>query len=297
MSRAFVSWISSIVQDIFGQYGKIASLFFDQLVIQVPRGDLVDRVLESQAERIGIRPEDADELRQIWVPVQKFLPSYEFLQNPWQHENKKLIDIAYRVTVDDILEQYPNSDKKNPAGFEHEVGLAGAGLVEAVATWGALHAAEQCAFLADSRESTVIEEVFQTTQPPSDTQVFQEIVTTSMPDFTILTWQRVLELRRHPFLQSFRRKISELGSSVRNNNEGTIKKTIGELELHDLRELARLVEPSPRTTILKSIGSNIPLPIPVNPVSIGIGIQEIKDTYERRQRFGWLYFLMELRKR
>ena len=131
----------------------------------------------------------------------------------------------------------------------------------------------------------------------SDTQVFQEIVTTSMPDFTILTWQRVLELRRHPFLQSFRRKISELGSSVRNNNEGTIKKTIGELELHDLRELARLVEPSPRTTILKSIGSNIPLPIPVNPVSIGIGIQEIKDTYERRQRFGWLYFLMELRKR
>lgn len=225
------------------------------------------------------------------------MPSYEFLQNPWQHENKKLIDIAYRVTVDDILEQYPNSDKKNPAGFEHEVGLAGAGLVEAVATWGALHAAEQCAFLADSRESTVIEEVFQTTQPPSDTQVFQEIVTTSMPDFTILTWQRVLELRRHPFLQSFRRKISELGSSVRNNNEGTIKKTIGELELHDLRELARLVEPSPRTTILKSIGSNIPLPIPVNPVSIGIGIQEIKDTYERRQRFGWLYFLMELRKR
>jgi hypothetical protein len=46
--------------------------------------------------------------------------------------------------------------------------------------------------------------------------------------------------------------------------------------------------------ILKSIASNIPLPIPINPVSIGIAVKELKEAYDRKERFGWLYFLMEL---
>jgi hypothetical protein len=149
-----------------------------------------------------------------------------------------------------------------------------------------LNTSEPCAFLSDRRESNVVCEVFQTVQPPGESQVFQEAVLIAVPNAAVLSWERVLELRRHPYLEQFRRKITELNKSLHINDTTAIREAVQQVELHDLRALARLVEPSQKTTILKSIVSNIPLPIPVNPVSIGIGLKEIRDTYEKRQKFG-----------
>ena len=32
MSRAFVSWSTAITYDVFGPYGRLASIFFDELI-------------------------------------------------------------------------------------------------------------------------------------------------------------------------------------------------------------------------------------------------------------------------
>jgi hypothetical protein len=139
-----------------------------------------------------------------------------------------------------------------------------------------------------------VQQIFQEAQPPEAVELFRHIAESRVPDLSLLTWERVLELRHHAFLENFRQKVTELSISFRSNNEGAISEGIRELELQELRELARLVQPAPRTMILKSIASNIPLPIPINPVSIGIAVKELKEAYDRKERFGWLYFLMEL---
>jgi hypothetical protein len=295
MSRAFISWIGAFGQDVFGPYGKLATIFFDQLIFRVPRADTIEGVLDSLVAQNEIRYADADQLRQIWTPVQAVLPDYHFLKkSPWEHENERLLEIAHSVTVDSTLEQYPGIDKSEPAGFAHEVSWAGAGLIEAITTWTTLHAAEPCTYLAEPRESWVVQQIFQEAQPPEAVELFRHIAESRVPDLSLLTWERVLELRHHAFLENFRQKVTELSISFRSNNEGAISEGIRELELQELRELARLVQPAPRTMILKSIASNIPLPIPINPVSIGIAVKELKEAYDRKERFGWLYFLMEL---
>ncbi len=50
MSRAFVSWSTAITYDVFGPYGKLASIFFDDLI--APAESLPTFVeLESRGER------------------------------------------------------------------------------------------------------------------------------------------------------------------------------------------------------------------------------------------------------
>lgn len=294
MSRAFISWLGACGQDVFGPYGKLATIFFDQLIFQVPRADTIEGVLDSQVGQNEIRYADADQLRQIWVPIQTIVPDYQFLKNPWEHKNKRLLEVAHSVTVDATLEQYPGADKSEPAGFAHEVAWAGAGLIEAIITRTTLHITEPCTYLAEPRESRAVQQIFQEAQSPEPVEIFRHIAENRVPDLSLLTWERVLELRHHAFLENFRQKVKELSISFRSNNEKAINDGIQELELQDLRELARLVKPSPRTMMFKAIASNIPLPIPINPLSIGIAVKELKEVYDRKERFGWLYFLMEL---
>jgi hypothetical protein len=102
-----------------------------------------------------------------------------------------------------------------------------------------------------------------------------------------------LELRHHDCLTAFRSKLGELQSRVRASDEKSATELVEELERNDLVEIAKLARPSPTTAIWKAIGSNVPLPIPVNPLSIGLGLADILDAYNRRSRFGWLYFLLD----
>jgi hypothetical protein len=48
-------------------------------------------------------------------------------------------------------------------------------------------------------------------------------------------------------------------------------------------------------TVIKTIASKLLLPIPVNPLSIAVGIADIASASERARRYGWMYFLLDLR--
>jgi hypothetical protein len=57
---------------------------------------------------------------------------------------------------------------------------------------------------------------------------------------------------------------------------------------------SKLLRSSTRSAWIKGILSNVPLPMPVNPVSIGLSAADIAKAYEDRQRFSWLDFYFEL---
>jgi len=294
MADAFISYSSAIFQNIYGSFGKAASIFFDRIIIQVPKADFLEKILDRQVEDKEFSLEVADNLKQIWIPVHKILPEYQFLDNPWENEDKNLIEIAADVTIENTKAGDEKIDVNHP-GFRHEVAWAGAGLIDAVAVWNCVHSISPCTILPDSREQNVIERLFGLIQPSEDVTLFSEITENEIPDFAAYQWEKVVDLRNSQFLENFRKKLSELLYLVQKSDNKSALEILREIELKDLRELAKSVKPSTKSTIIKSILSNLPLPIPVNPVSVGVGYKDVKDSFDRKDRFGWLYFLMHLK--
>lgn len=275
-----------------GPCGKFAVLFFDEVIIQVPRADTIARVLASLVDGGMLSHSVARELDSVWRPVQALLPDYEFLKKPWEHKNDRLVELARTVTVEETLAEYPDIQGQ---ALQHEVAWAGAGLIEAVATWSVLHARRPCAMLADRTEARVLEGVFRISAPSSAHALFSEVMESRLPTPGNLSWERVFELRSSRFIDAFRRKISELDRLVKETADGRdIRAVLDELERHDLRELALAMKPDARSAWARALATNLPLPIPLNPLSVALSAADVKSAYDRQRRFGWLYFLLEL---
>ncbi|WP_183560863.1 hypothetical protein [Mucilaginibacter sp. SP1R1] len=113
-------------------------------------------------------------------------------------------------------------------------------------------------------------------------------------DFGKLSWHQILELKRSHFLSDFRIKFFEWIAAFEKN---------GDLEVFE-KNIDRYLRTSNfdfleanKPTIIKDgalgILGNIPLPIPVNPVSIYSSIMSVREDMLKRKRFGWLFFIQE----
>ncbi len=85
-----------------------------------------------------------------------------------------------------------------------------------------------------------------------------------IPDLSSLSWERVLELRHHPKLGDFRKKLETLQKQLEGKDDSRAAELLQEIELKDLKEFAVLCRPQPRQAVLRGLASNVPLPIPVN---------------------------------
>lgn len=291
MSRAFISWTTALQRDLAGPFGKFATLYFDEVVFQVPRHDLISQLIDSLVERHALSESAGRALRDVWQPVQAVLPDYEFLKQPWHHEDNRLVELAESVAVEETRKEYPEIQE---LALRHEVGWMGAGLIEAVGTWAVLHAKDACALLADPAEARVVEGVFATSMPPTDHALFSQALMTRLSGPGDVSWDHVFGLRSSTFVEAFRKKISQLDRLIKeSDNRRDIGAILDEFERRDLRELALTVKPDAKSAWARALTANVPLPIPVNPVAIALSAADLKGTYERRKRFGWLYFLLE----
>jgi hypothetical protein len=77
--------------------------------------------------------------------------------------------------------------------------------------------------------------------------------------------------------------------------------SLTQVELEDriqegLWELSTRVEPNPKSTILKGFLGNIPLPIPLNPVSVVDAVDASRRDIGLAKDLGWIWWLQEARK-
>ena len=63
----------------------------------------------------------------------------------------------------------------------------------------------------------------------------------------------------------------------------------------DLWQLASDVEPNVRQSLLGAIGSNLPSPIVVNPIGIGLALKEVFESRLRAKKFGHVFFVQKMR--
>lgn len=291
-SNAYMSWLSLAQDRLFTTPGRLATIWFDSVLLQLPRADLINNVVDHLVQQGAMDSPTADELLKIWTPASRVLPDYKFLHDPWCADNAELVAETQRITIDATKSEYPEMSVDDPA-FRHEIAWAGAGLLDAIKTWCVLNSKQGCNLLADERENTLVDRVFGSPDS-SGMNLFSEIAAERIPNLDALSWARVLELRHHPRLEAFRKKMVALQRYARSSGKVVTAGDIADLEIYNLRALARDVQPSAGSAVIKAVATKMPLGLPINPLSVATGIGDITNTFERERRFGWLYFLIDL---
>ena len=64
----------------------------------------------------------------------------------------------------------------------------------------------------------------------------------------------------------------------------------------DLIEMAQHFRPQVTKNIVKGVVSNIPLPIPINPVSVVCTGYDIMKEIDFDKKYGWIYFYLDNKK-
>jgi hypothetical protein len=309
----YLSWIGMWDANfLFESGGKLATLWFDELVLQVPDKTFVSFVLHE----VPGQPSDQGTLKELekaWVPVQKYVPNYVFGAKPWGSDKSPVIDIIKDVTgkeawgpndaaLADIVRNVTRKEIKREspelsetdAAFRIDFAREGAGLLESVALYMFLNAKGACCFLPRWREPLVLQELFGSAAERKPVALFSEILRYRAPDLESQPWEKIVELRYHPFLGSFRDKVNELHAKISAGDKGSISELVDEIFLADMEKMIRLFRPSTSRTIVKGIASNVPLPIPINPASVVFALQDVMKERDIKGKYGWLYFLLDL---
>jgi hypothetical protein len=299
MFTSFVAFGALVSRDLLGVFGKWLALLNDRVVFHTPTSDLLRGAMPRAADAAGISRDVVEQLLGVWQPVGDFVQGYRFLGDPWQTSVPGLSDAAHRAAHRHAMRELglteeqsvPREDRR---GYARELGLVGAGLVESIGLWLTLNQAFSCSFVGDEIEHEALDGVLRISGPTRRLQAPADELTLALPDIHEVPWNTILELRQKPFLAEFRGKLSELDDILQTDDQRSARELLREVELQDLRALAVATKPSPALSTLKAIVGNIPLPIPVNPASLGISIADTVAARKLKARFGWLYFLFEL---
>ncbi|WP_133255962.1 hypothetical protein [Rhodopseudomonas palustris] len=111
-----------------------------------------------------------------------------------------------------------------------------------------------------------------------------------IPGFNGLSWDDVAELRQSDYLKAFRTKFFQL------SNAGRSSRIMDEYR-DALERLADYCRPKVGRNVLLGVLGNIPLPIPINPISIGSSVQTVAKDLRMKSEFGWAFFVRDVQTR
>lgn len=295
--KAYASWLRMFEDEFpFKSSGKLATLWFDEIILQIPNKKYIVDVTENVAQEQDWGTTTLKELQRLWVPVTKYQPEYRLLSgHPWESNNKDLVKTAWKVTVEETKKMVPNiPNPENERGFYHEVAWAGAGLIESVNLWMALNTQNNCSFLPESREHMILQELFSFANRKKPFDIFSEIFIHKIPDLSSFSWDDVVELRHHTFFSEFRRKMEDLQRILDSGDSRSVQQLVEDISRMDMERAFRSFQPSPIKSLIKTIASNFPLMIPINPISLVLNGRKIKRELDFSRKYGWLYFLFDL---
>jgi uncharacterized protein (DUF2249 family) len=109
------------------------------------------------------------------------------------------------------------------------------------------------------------------------------------PDFSVLDWDQILELRGDHRIKEFRQKLASLSIGDFRYDPAT-QTPLWREYLRSLEALAKDVAPKPVKSGILGVLGNFPLPFP-NPVSILSSGMDMVEQTNRRIDYGWLYFI------
>ena len=127
--------------------------------------------------------------------------------------------------------------------------------------------------------------------------VISAIETINHFDFGTLSWNDIVILRKSGFVNDFREKIFEWTEEYKNgvdNNE--VEKKIDKFIDDAKFDFIEKRKPNLIKSFLTGILGNIPLPIPLNPISLYSSGEQTLSDKRVNATFGWLLFIQKARK-
>ena len=272
---------------ILGPLWKLAVIWFDELLVEWNVAGLRNSVLPRAIDAGEMSVDIADRFGALCTDAYGFIDTSVLL--PW------VIDSPGRNVLNHAIDfvaqcNIPSGDSGKSAA-DHFAYLRAA---VSLATWHSLNANRTCSLLATPIEDNVISKVTAAASEANGFHLFHEVSTVRIPDLTSLPWDRVLEIREHPHAESFRARMRRLAADIHGGEYSDSIEAFEEIERRDLREIARLCQPAPLSALFRMITGNIPLPLPVNPISLWIGAREVRRERRMQETFGWIYFLMDI---
>ena len=290
--RAVMDWYSVATDGLFSSRGKLATLWFEQLVLQVPSEELLTKCISSLRDQGGFSNETADMLFQIWKPVHEFIPSWTFLSpDSWTNSDPTVSGALIEAIQQDVRKHYPES--AGTYAEAREVALGGAGYLDVIEIWTKLNLSTPCTFVANASGEAILRAVIPTPPDNEEFQTFSRIATIPIPDFSKLSWDQVLELRNDRYFQNFRSALAALRERIAVADDQQVAEIVTELRSKEMERIVRDSEPAVGTAVIKGILGNLP-GLPVNPVSMWSSASEIWDNLQRGRMSGWLYFLLKM---
>jgi hypothetical protein len=300
-SLAYISWLHYFTMKLNSTNLKLATLWFDEIVFQMPKGDVICGLLDAMVleSSLGCSSSTAKELKRIWIDIFKVLPDYKFLESALKEDNSKLDKITFDVTNNATLkEQFNNRLPKSGSelfAFYHEVAWANEGLKDGVNAWFRINEKSLCTFLPTSREEEVLRRSFSKALEKKAQDLFSRVITGRIPDLQDISWDEIVSLRKHSFFVNFREKMVELSHQLDTLTEGqSVEKYVEKIYRIEMEEMVQLFRPSPKLSIFNGVASNLPLPLPINPYGIILSANDARKQLAAAKKYGWLYFLMDL---
>lgn len=285
--RVFASIFQLMRDDFpFNSTGKLASLWFDEIILQVDR-KAISSVLDIAAEDEILDSETLKKLKSIWIPIKQYHPDYKFM-----HNFSKFDDIGLKAAVKSSVRErllFPNSWAHFRESAFEEVGI-----LESIGLWMLLNKNKPCSFLPVHEEQLAIKKLFY----PENIQsfnLFKEIMVYKVPDVRHYPWSQILEYRTHPQFEFYRRKMSELSILLSMEDKKSVEEIVEEIYRSDMEKLTKLLQPSWKVETIKAVASVIPLPLPINPISLLNSVLDMKKDIDCMKKYGWMYFYMDLK--
>jgi hypothetical protein len=273
---------------------KLSTLLFDAVVVRNPVD--IDSFVDAISSTCRMSTSGSKALCQMLHPVERYVVDYPFLGRPWQASFPRLSELASQIAIRGVIRDSPEL-AGDDRGLAHEAGMLGAGLLDGVDVWFEINRRQACEFVPDDLEREVLNELFELSTKRRVIDTFSEILSLHLPDLGHLPWDDVLALRQSRFAESFRTKVVEIHHRTQKGDLGGVRDIALELERSESVALIKAVKPNSKRNIFKSVVSNAPLPIPINPISIATAIHDAKSEMELERRYGWLYFLLEVGER
>lgn len=288
--KAFMSYNNLAMNNAnFNLEGKLATLWFDNLLLGTDK-EHVENVMETVAEKEQWSSDTFEEMKKVQISSETLLPSISFM------DESIIEDDYFQVASGVLKDKYAKelSSPKTYGGAMHEIVWGGFGIANSVKYWTLLNAKENCTFLPMDMEQQMLGKVFGSMADMKYSNFSDIIITAIIPDISEYSWNEIMEIRHHNYWAQFRKKITELSESIGDKKLG--QDILEEIVRKDLIEMAQHFRPQVTKNIVKGVVSNIPLPIPINPVSVVCTGYDIMKEIDFDKKYGWIYFYLDNKK-
>lgn len=296
--HSYLNWL--VPELALGPSLKLSLLFLDKIIAESDFEDLPERALASLTKEGKLTKKALRKLLDIIVPIKLIVPQFgtkDLIRKP----QDEFLDFATQYYIDQEYVSRGKDPLSEPGQFLCDTRYWVT--VAAFENWFGLSKQMSSLFIPNYFEEPILQDFLRYLRAYNDPRTnrnyykFIGVLTKMLPSVEGLSFDEVLELRRHEYFASFRAKMAQIVERILSiSNVAEIKRVIKEEELRDIRILEDLFRPRPVLKLLRVLIGSLPIPvIPLNPVGVYEAIDTVRKEIEAAKEVGWLYFVRDFK--